>query len=215
LLYARHVPAESDQVVRRILTRLFQREGLPRIIQIDNGAPFGGTGALGLSRLSVWWLQLGIQVQFSRPARPADNAAHEQMHRILKAEAASPPAPTLAAQNRRLERWRYHYNHRRPHEALGQNPPALFYRPSRRRWPSLLPAWSYARTQTLRRVSHGGWISWAGRRRLIGRAFAAQTIALTPHRSHHLVHLGPHLLGELHPHDDGGLRPLRYSRLRS
>jgi transposase InsO family protein len=210
LLHARHVPAQSERAVRRVLTRLFQREGLPRIIHVDNGAPFGGTGALGLTRLSVWWLQLGIRVQFSRPGCPGDNAAHEQMHRILKAEAATPPAPTLAAQNRRLERWRQRYNQLRPHEALGQMPPALHYRVSRRRFPTTPPPWSYPATTLTRRVSQGGWIHWQGRRRLIGRAFATHRIALTARSSYHLVHLGPHRLGELHANDDGGLRPWRY-----
>ena len=63
------------------------------IIRIDNGAPFGGKGALGLSRLSVWWLRLGIAVEFIRRGHPQDNAAHEQMHRVLRAEVAKPPAP--------------------------------------------------------------------------------------------------------------------------
>lgn len=212
LLHVRHAPAESEQVVRRLLTRLFKREGLPRMIHVDNGPPFGGTSALGLTRLSVWWLQLGIQVQFSRRARPGDNAAHEQMHRILKAETASPPAPTLSAQNRRLERWRHYYNHLRPHETLGQTPPALHYRPSPRSFPTRLPHWSYPATWVTRRVSFGGWISWGNRRRLIGGAFASHRIALVPRPTYYLVQLGPHVLGELHPHDHGGLRPLRYVR---
>jgi putative transposase len=211
LLYAKHAAAQSETVVRRALAGLFKREGLPRAIHVDNGAPFGGTGALGLTRLSVWWLQLGIQVRFSRPARPGDNAAHEQMHRVLKAEAATPPAATLAAQNLRLENWRHHYNHQRPHEALGQTPPAARYRPSPRRLPARLPAWSYPSSAITRRVSAGGWIWWRGRRRLIGRAFAGHTVALVARTNHHLIRIGPHLLGQLHPDDKGGIRPLRLS----
>jgi predicted nuclease of predicted toxin-antitoxin system len=65
---------------------------------VDNGAPFGGKGALGLSRLSVWWLRLGITVDFVRPVHPQDNGAHEQMHRVLRADIATPPAPSVAAQ---------------------------------------------------------------------------------------------------------------------
>lgn len=83
---------QSDAGVRRALTRIFRRFGLPKVIRVDNGAPFGGNGALGLSRLSVWWLRLGITVEFIRPAHPQDNGAHEQMHRIFKAGVAAPPA---------------------------------------------------------------------------------------------------------------------------
>lgn len=211
LLYARHVPAESFHAVQRAMHALFKRTGLPRRIRVDNGAPFAGTGALGLSRLSVWWLQLGIAVEFSRPGHPEDNPAHEQMHRVLKAETANPPAANIAAQNRRLERWRRLYNHARPHEGLGLHPPAHKYRCSPRPLPDHLPAWSYPRELPLRRVNSGGWISWAGRRRLIGRAFAHHSIALKKRSTYHLVYLGSHLLGELHPNDSGGLRPLRYS----
>lgn len=213
LLYARHVASESYRDVRRAMSALFKREGLPLSIRVDNGAPFGGTAARGLSRLSVWWLQLGIAVDFSRPAHPEDNAAHEQMHRVLKAENSNPPAPNIAAQNRRLERWRRQYNHDRPHEGLGQRPPAHNYSRSPRPFPSSLAPWSYPSNLPVRRVSSGGWVCWAGRRRLIGRPFAHHTIALKKRGTYHLVYLGPHILGELHPEDAGGLRPLRYSRL--
>ncbi|MEO6569638.1 MAG: integrase core domain-containing protein [Opitutaceae bacterium] len=212
LLCVRHVPAESEMEVRRVLTQLFRREGLPRVIRVDNGAPFGGTGALGLTRLSVWWLQLGIAVEYSRPGHPEDNGAHEQMHRVLKAETANPPRANLPTQNRRLEQWRREYNSIRPHEKWDQQPPAQHYRRSRRAYPVQLPAWRYSRSQITRRVSRGGWIGWDGRRRLIGRAFGGHTIALVKRHRYYLVQLGTHVLGELHRHDPGGLRPLRYSR---
>ena len=83
------------------MRQVFRRYGLPKVIRVDNGAPFGGKGALGLSRLSVWWLRLGITVEFVRPAHPQDNGAHEQMHRVLRADVATPPAPSVAAQKRR------------------------------------------------------------------------------------------------------------------
>ena len=98
--------------------------------RVDNGAPFGGRGALGLSRLSVWWLRLGIAVEFIRRAHPQDNAAHEQMHRIFKADAASPPAGTFRAQKRRTNAWIKCYNYERPHEALGQRVPGGFIGPA-------------------------------------------------------------------------------------
>lgn len=206
------VAAQSDQVVRRRFTALFRRRGLPRALWIDNGPPFGGSGALGLTTLSVWWLRLGVQVEFGRPAHPQDNAAHEQMHRVLKAETANPPAANAAAQQARFRRWCRTYNDQRPHESLGMQVPAQHYRPSPRRWPRRLPDWHYPARWSVRRVSRGGRISWAGRRRLIGRAFAAERIALRTRADHHEVYLGPHLLGQLYPADAGGLRPAKRAK---
>ena len=104
-LFSRYVlavvllPNQSDAAVRRAMVQIFRRYGLPKIIRVDNGAPFGGKGALGLSRLSVWWLRLGIVVEFVRPAHPEDNGAHEQMHRVLRADVAKPPAPASRRKN--------------------------------------------------------------------------------------------------------------------
>lgn len=209
ILGCAHVPAQSDAAVRRVMTQVFRCEGLPRAIRVDNGAPFGGNGARGLSTLSVWWLRLGIAVEFTRPAHPQDNGAHEQMHRVLKAETACPPAANVRAQDRRSRRWCQLYNHHRPHEALKLTPPARRYHVSIRRWPAALPQWTYARHDQVRRVSAGGWIHFAGRRRLIGRAFGGERIALRCRGSYHEVFLGSHLLGQLHTTDGGGLRPLR------
>jgi putative transposase len=209
LLLVAAVPAQSDRAVRGLLTGLFRRHGLPRAIRADNGVPFGGGGVLGLTTLSVWWLRLGIQVEFGRPAQPQDNGAHEQMHRMLKTEATRPPSRHAAAQHRRLQRWRQIYNHQRPHEALGQRVPAQSYRSSPRRWPRRLPRWRYRPAWPVRLVSAGGWLHWAGRRRLIGRPFAGERIALRTRGDHHEVYLGPHLLGLLYPDDLGGLRPAR------
>jgi transposase InsO family protein len=136
---------QSDASARRAMRLVFVRYGLPKIIRVDNGAPFGGNGALGLSRLSVWWLRLGIEVEFTRHAHPQDNGAHEQMHRIFKADTAAPPAAGLRAQKRRTRAWVICYNHQRPHEALGQEVPARFYRRSRRRMPVRLSAANYPR----------------------------------------------------------------------
>ena len=112
--------------------RLFVRFGQPKIIRVDHGQPFAGDGALDLSRLSAWWLRLGIQVEFTGRARPQDNAAHEQMHRVYKAEVASPPAATPRSQQQRTTRFVHYYNYHRPHEALQQRVPAALYRKSQR-----------------------------------------------------------------------------------
>ena len=214
LLEIRLLPDQSDSAARRTMIPIFRREGLPAAIRIDNGSPFGGKGALGLSRLSVWWLRLGIRVEFTRRARPGDNAAHEQMHGRYKAEALNPPAANRRAQQRRTDRWRHDYNHHRPHEALGQKPPARLYRPSKRRWPQRLPALHYPPSFAVRRVRPHGDIKWQGRLRFIGRAFVGETIGLKALSAHHwAVYLGALLIGELHAKDAPGMRPAHWQRL--
>lgn len=205
---------QSDRAVRTVFTRLFARHGLPRAIRVDNGAPFGGKGALGLSRLSLWWLRLGIAVEFTRRARPGDNAAHEQLHRCYKAEVLSRPARDRTSLQRRSDRWRQHYNNQRPHEALGGRSPAQFYRSSARRLPRTLPSLCYPRTMSTRRVRPQGDIQWHGRLRFIGRAFAGERVGLRALSTHHwAIYLGSLLLGHLHLHDAAGMRPAHWHRL--
>jgi transposase InsO family protein len=213
VLAVRPVGQLSDRCVRPILRKLFEKYGTPRVIRVDNGSPFAGCGSLNLTTLSVWWLCCGIRVEFTRPAKPQDNGAHEQMHRILKADTASPPAPTLRAQQRRFERWRHQYNSVRPHAALGNRRPAQLYRPSPRRWKPPVP-WSYPRTWITRRVRNRGAIKIHGRLRFIGRAFVHQSIALKPiDADHYEVYLGKLLIGTLYHRDPGAMRPCSYNSL--
>lgn len=207
LLLVRHVAVPSERNVRRILRELFSRFGLPRIMRSDNGAPFAGCGALGLSRLSVWLLRLGVQVEFGRPGRPGDNAKHEQMHRILKADTACPPALTRTAQIRRLRRWRTFYNERRPYQPWNA-PPIEHYHRSRRVLPSALPPCRYPRQLQIRTVSSGGLLRWKGGRYFLGRAFAAQLVGLRKHRTGLSIWLGPKRLGLLNL-DQGRFDPIR------
>lgn len=154
LLGHRHEP------VRRYLAQLFACYGKPKIIRVNHGPPFAGDGALNLSRLSAWGLRLGIQVEVTGRARPQDNAAHEQMHRVCKAEVVSPPAATPRAQQWRTTRWIATYNQERPHDALGQRVPAAFYRKRRRCYRAALPELQYPSAWLTRRVTDTGYIRW-------------------------------------------------------
>lgn len=192
---------------------LFKRYGKPKIIRVDHGSPFAGDGALELSRLSAWWLRLGIWVEFTGRARPQDNAAHEQMHRVYKAEVASPPAPTPQAQKWRTTRWIQVYNYERPHEALAMQVPAALYHKSRRRYPTHLPILKYPRTWPTYRVAESGYIRWRQRLRVIGRAFARQRVGFKPlSKGFHEVYFGPHLIGLLVDTDPGGMRPAYWTK---
>ena len=207
LLRHRHEP------VRRYFQGLFRRYGQPKVIRVDHGPPFAGDGALDLSRLSAWWLRLGIQVEFTGRARPQDNAAHEQMHRIYKAEVAAPPAATPRAQQWRTTRWIASYNQERPHEALGQRVPAAFYHKSRRCYRTVLPELQYPAAWRTRRVTDSGYIRWRGRVRVIGRAFGRQRVGFKPVAAGiQEVYFAPHLIGLLVDTDPGGLRPARQTK---
>jgi len=212
-LELRLLPNQDDQRVRRAMPRLFRQRGLPEAMRVDHGSPFGGKGALGLSRLSVWWLRLGIHVEFIRRARPGDNAAHEQFHGCYQREVVASGAADRTAMQRRSSQWLARYNQERPHEALGGRTPAELYRPSRRQYPGALPPLRYPRGWAVRRVRNRGQVKWQGRLRFIGRAFVGQTVGVKlagPHLWE--VYLGRQLIGLLHAHDPGGLRPARWLR---
>lgn len=196
---------QSVVLCRAAFTRIFRTYGLPRAIRVDNGSPFGAAGALGLTRLSAWWVKLGIRVEFIEPARPDQNGAHEQLHRVFKDETLQPPAASLAAQNRRSQRWRQIYNHRRPHEALGMAVPASVYRQSRRKLPASLPHWRYPRHWHSRLVRGKGMIHLAGKARYVGEAFEGERVGLEPLANGWNVYFGHLLLGVLHTHETTGI----------
>jgi transposase InsO family protein len=164
--------------VRPLFERAFELHGLPEAIRCDNGAPFGASGAAGLTQLAVWWLKLGIAPHFIRPASPQDNGRHERMHRTLKTETASPAARDAIEQQARFDAFRERYNHERPHEALGQTPPARIWSRSPRAMPDrLLEPW-YDADHQVRRVRPTGEIKWHGRLIFLSEPLAGETVGL-------------------------------------
>jgi transposase InsO family protein len=159
----------------RALTR---QVGLPEVIRVDHGTPFASTGLGRLSSLSVWWIEQGIEVEFTRPASPQDNGSHERMHRDLKAEAIQPPSVNIAAQQRRFERWQYTYNHERPHESLDQQFPADFYQPSPRRLNENDKPLVYPADYEVKLVSDSGHVAHEGKNYHVGEAFARKRVGL-------------------------------------
>ncbi len=143
-----------------VFIRVFREYGLPERIRTDNGTPFASMALGRLSRLSIWWIKLGILPDLIEPASPHQNGRHERMHRDLKAETTRPPAGHRSAQQRRFNTFRSDFNEIRPHEALGQKPPASVYRPSTRPFPQKLAAPEYPAHFEVRKVSTNGGIRW-------------------------------------------------------
>lgn len=162
---------------RRRFERAFAEYGLPDRIRSDNGGPFAGHGLGGVSRLSVWWIRLGITVERTAPGHPEQNGSHEQFHSVLKAATARPPAATCEAQQRRFRHFVREYNEERPHEALADQPPVSRYAPSPRSLPSRLPPLEYPGHMEVRLVSTTGCISWRGVQVFLAAPLAGEYVA--------------------------------------
>ena len=160
-----------------VFERVFRKHGLPEMMVTDNGEPFcAPQGFARLSRLSVKWLRLGIDVRQTRPGRPEENGRHERMHKTLKAETARPPELTMLRQQRRFNAFRFTYNHQRPHESLGQRPPANLHFDPLRKSPRHLPEPVYAGHLEVRRVRSGGEIQWRGDRFFLSECLAGELV---------------------------------------
>lgn len=177
---------------------VFRDYGVPLAIRTDNGPPFASVGLGGLSRLSVWWVKLGIFPERIEPGHPEQNGRHERLHRTLKEETARPPADTLLDQQQKMDAFRQEYNDQRPHEALGMQAPSQFYQPSPRPYPARLPAIVYPTSYQVRRVKQSGEFKW--HQRLI---WASQVLVGEPLGFHQIaedrwqVYFGPLLVGIL------------------
>lgn len=171
-------PTIRGRDVYECLWRYFEDHGLPRRIRSDNGVPFANTGVCGLSRLSVWWLRLGISLDRNQPRHPEQNGCHERMHRSLKAAVCRPPAQTMAGQQRRFDRFRAEYNDIRPHESLGMATPSESYRPSPRAMPKTLPEISYPGHYEVRKVDSAGMMRLHGDAIFVSNALAGQHVGL-------------------------------------
>ena len=161
-----------------VFERAFKDFGLPRAIRTDNGVPFASTTAFfGLSKLSVWWLRLGIHIERIKPGQPQQNGRHERMHLTLKKEATRPAAKNFLQQQAKFDRFLECFNHERPHQALGMRCPAELYQPSARPYRGLsdLDYPFHDRTITVTRC---GRICFDGRKINLSAAFAGQNVGI-------------------------------------
>jgi putative transposase len=160
LLGCQGLSSTAADLAKPVFMRLFKEFGLPRRIRTDNGVPFATTTLARLSRLSAWWVRLGVLPEFIEPGKPRQNGRHERMHLTLKAETTRPPAYSLAAQQRNFNVFVDEFNNLRPHEALDQDTPASRHEPSPREMPNKIKPFVYLDRFEVRYVSANGGIRW-------------------------------------------------------
>ena len=137
ILMCEALESTKEQTAFTAFERLFEERGLPNAIRTDNGLPFASpNGLYNLSRLSVWWLRLGIQIERITPGKPTQNGRHERMHLTRKQEACRPAATNSLAQQARFDQFVREFNDERPHEAIAiaiaMKTPSQVYEPSQR-----------------------------------------------------------------------------------
>lgn len=178
LLRCQALSCTNTDAVKPVWIGAFLEYGMPTVIRTDNGTPFASNGLAGLSKLSVWWIKLGIIPQRIQPAHPQQNGSHERMHKTLKAEATRPPQVDIAAQQRVFEVFKDEYNNLRPHEALGQITPASIYLASDRTYPKREPQLEYPSGMSVRRVRTSGEIRWHGELLYVSESLVGESVAL-------------------------------------
>jgi putative transposase len=161
-----------------VFERVFKENGLPTAIRTDNGVPFASPNALfNLSKLSVWWLRLGIGIERIKPGNPQQNGRHERMHLTLKNETTKPAGANFLQQQAKFDDFISEYNTERPHQALGQKPPATFYAPSRRAYEGL-PELDYPLHDRSVIVTTCGRICIKTRKINLSQVFAGQRVGI-------------------------------------
>ena len=176
LLEMRAVRSGSNVVVRPCFERLFETHGLPGAIRSDNGPPFASSNAiLGLSRLSVWWLALGIDLERGRPGCPQDNGAHERMHLDISRELQG---GRIGRDQTAFDTWRHEYNTERPHEALEMKRPAEVYQPSGRPYEGTPDQLDYGSMETRKVHPKDGTIGYRSEKIRLSAALAGWNVGL-------------------------------------
>jgi transposase InsO family protein len=213
LLEMRALADSRTETVRACFERLFERHGLPGAIRSDNGVPFASArGLLGLSRLSAWWLALGIDLERGRPGCPQDNGAHERMHLDIRRELEG---GRVGRDQAAFEVWREEYNTERPHEALGMRVPAEVYQRSPRAYEGTPTEIDYGAMATRRVKRTNGMISYRDEDLMITTALGGWTVGLSPQADGRVeVWFSKLLLGHIDP-ETSSFHPARPGRMEA
>lgn len=187
---------QRHSTVKDQLTKVFRRYGMPETILTDNGSPWGVAGNLTkdglvpLSALEAWLLRLGVRVIHGRPYHPQTQGKEERFHRTLKTELLQyEQFRNLRHCQQRFDYWRDRYNLYRPHQAIGLKVPAQLYLHSPKSFPEVLPELEYGLSDTIRKVSDGGFITIKGKTFKLGRGLSGQWVAARPAQQHNLMEI--------------------------
>lgn len=178
LLGCEGLAGTAFEPTKKVFERLFCEYGLPERIRTDNGAPFASVGMGNLSRLSIWWIRLGIVPERIEPGKPQQNGRHERMHRTLKHSMGQPPGENMKTQQKQLNEFRQHYNEQRPHESLAQQYPCNHYQMSAKTYPKQLPDLNYPTWFTCVKVRSSGIVYWKNRMIYVGNLLQGQPVGM-------------------------------------
>ena len=159
-------------------TRAFKEYGMPKAIRTDNGSPFAsGNSLYGLTKLSVWWLRLGINLERIVPGHPEQNGRHERMHLTLKKETTKPAGGNFLEQQEKFDKFMDEFNTERPHQGIGMKYPSEIYQPSDREYKGIQPIFYPFHDKTVQ-VTRCGRICEKGLKVSLSRSFAGQEVGI-------------------------------------
>ncbi len=180
-LCLRALPNQRTAGVQEAMTATFRQYGLPNIMLVDNGGPWGSDPEHPYTPLTVWLMRLQVRVTHSRPYHPETLGKDERFHRTLKKELLSRSQwQDLAHLQNAFNPWRHVYNFERPHDALGLEVPGTRYQPSLRSFPESLPPIEYSEGTWVRKVQQEGEFSFQGRTFRVSKAFRGYPIGVQP-----------------------------------
>lgn len=178
LLLCEAMESNKEQYALTAFERLFRERGMPLAIRSDNGVPFASpNGLFNLSKLSVWWLRLGISIERIRPGHPQQNGRHERMHLTLKKEATRPAGANIFQQQATFDAFVDQFNNERPHAALEMKFPAEIYKPSTRVYEGL-PEPSYPFHDKTVNVTNCGRLCLYRKKINLTRSLAGQAVGV-------------------------------------
>jgi len=178
LIKCKALPSTELAAAQNVFKSAFRELGMPDVILTDNGTPFAANSLARLTRLSAWWVQLGITPALIEPGCPQQNGRHERMHRTLKNETTIPPAYNLRTQQRKFNKFINEFNNIRPHEALDFATPNELYSKSIRNFPEKIVPYEYPDRFEQRLVSKTGGFRWHNERIPLSHVLAGQYVGL-------------------------------------
>lgn len=181
ILCAKLMQSKSSEAVRAVMTDLFKKYGLPKVIRSDNGTPFSSpNGVLSLTSLSAWWITLGITPDRTEKGSPGQNGSLERMHADIAREIEGKVRGGVLANQAVIDAWVEEYNSVRPNEAIGMKTPDEVFIPSERKYIGDYEEIEYPLGFLTRKVTAGGEIVLNSIRIAIGHSLKGLYIGLKP-----------------------------------